>query len=434
MSPDSSSKKDEHLQIEVHEAERPTSPETEKLLQQILERMEQFSIDKQLTIEQFVNRHYIGEGAYAKVYLAQKEGTNEYYAIKQMDKENLIRIGGIERCVREREILSYISSVSEQCPFIVQFKHAFEDSDNLFLVLELSQGGDLYSLLYNQEKHRLPESMAKFYLAEMLIALDFLHRNGILYRDIKPENILITHEGHVKLADFGFARRFHDPETGKVISVDSPRPPPPPRKSLRSHSIVGTPTYLPPEILRRTGHGVEADFWGLGMLLFEMLMGVGETPFAAPDTDNVTMYVNIVTQPLQFSTDEPNVSAEAKNLLEGLLAKDPEARIGHHGVHEIKSHPFFSTINWEALENRKVSPPIVPPLKYASLVPAPSPPPSSSSTATSPSPSTRATPSPLSKSAGKPPITVTTTPKGPLTASKAAKSPLTPTGVKPKRL
>eukprot|EP00736_Rhodelphis_marinus_P000480 Rmarinus@m.19940 len=390
-----------------------TDTTTSALLQSLLSKMEAFCISESSSINRYEVIGKIGEGAYADVFLVREKGGNKMYALKQMVKEKLIKIGGVERSLRERLILSYLKEQPTKSPFLIGLEHAFGDVEQLYLVLELVKGGDMYSHMHKRAGRRFDEDTACFYLAELVLALEHLHNHNILYRDIKPENILLGTDGHIRLADFGFGRRFDEKEISDMevaiergempaptaASTRSPSTPPPdngegrplggggddddgadgpPRTAtnavpkrrsrtlLRSNSIVGTPTYLPPEILQRLGHGVEADYWGLGMLLYEMVVGLGYTPFAEADTDNTTMYVNIVTKPLSLPS-YAQMRDDTKDLLTKLLEKDPEKRLGHGGIEEIMNHPFFKGIDWDKLRKMEVEAPLRPPDKYAAF-------------------------------------------------------------------
>lgn len=219
-------------------------------------------------------------------------------------------------------IVTYISYV-----FICQCE------EKLHFVLDFCAGGELF---FHLSRHkRFPESVALFYVAEVVLALEALHSHSIVYRDLKPENILLDSEGHIRLADFGLAKQgVSDPFTG-------------------AYSFCGTPEYLSPEVLNRRGHGVAVDWWNLGMVVFELLTGL--PPWYT--TDRKQLYHSIRHAPLHF----PNlVSITASTFIASLLARDPVERLGSQGSWQVKGHRIFRHINWYAFEHRAVRPPIRP--------------------------------------------------------------------------
>lgn len=208
------------------------------------------------------------------------------------------------------------------------------------MVLDFCGGGELFFHLGNDGK--FSESRAKFYAAEILLALEHMHQLGIIYRDLKPENVLLDRQGHVKLADFGLSK--------EGVTSDA----------KGANSFCGTPEYLAPEILNRQGHGRAVDWWSLGALLFEMLTGM--PPFYCSDKEK--LFEKIKHEAL----DLPNyLSNDAKNLLLGLMEKDPNKRLGtgEDDAISIKKHPFFSSIDWEALKNKTTPAPWIPPLSHS---------------------------------------------------------------------
>jgi serine/threonine protein kinase len=203
----------------------------------------------------------------------------------------------------------------------------------LYFVLDYAAGGELFFHLSRMKK--FPESMAKFYAAEIAMALDALHAHDVVYRDLKPENILLDEEGHIKLADFGLAKEgVHEPAEG-------------------AHSLCGTPEYLSPEVLDRQGHGTSVDWWNLGMVTYEMLTGL--PPWYT--TDREKLFERLRSAPLKFPF---YVSRPAAMLISGLLNRDPNERLGSNGGAEVKSHVFFSSIDFDALYNKEIPPPFNP--------------------------------------------------------------------------
>ncbi|KAG2325077.1 hypothetical protein Bca4012_039571 [Brassica carinata] len=334
----------------------------------------------------------LGCGDIGTVYLAELIGTNCLFAIKVMDNEFLARRKKSPRAQAERDILKMLDH-----PFLPTLYAQFT-SDNLScLVMEYCPGGDLHVLRQKQLGRCFPEPAARFYVAEILLALEYLHMLGVIYRDLKPENILVREDGHIMLTDFDLSLRCavnptllrstsppgNDParlsgpyntssciqpfcitEPSCQVSCFSPRlssnqqqgGKPKTQQHLmrslpqlvaepteaRSNSFVGTHEYLAPEIIKGEGHGAAVDWWTFGVLLYELLYG--KTPFKGYNNDETL--ANIVLQNLKFP-DSPLVSFQAKDLIRGLLVKEPENRFGSEkGSAEIKRHPFFEGLNW----------------------------------------------------------------------------------------
>ncbi|KAJ8532739.1 hypothetical protein K7X08_015628 [Anisodus acutangulus] len=345
----------------------------------------------------------LGCGDIGTVYLAELLETNCLFAIKVMDNEFLARRKKLPRAQTEREILRMLDH-----PFLPTLYAQFT-SDNLScLVMEFCPGGDLHVLRQKQPGRYFPEAAARFYVAEVLLALEYLHMLGVVYRDLKPENILVREDGHIMLTDFDLslrcsvnatllksssleveAPRISGPCTGSncidpfcsgpscQVSCFSPRILPANararmikaeaasfKRSLpqlvvepteaRSNSFVGTHEYLAPEIIKGEGHGSAVDWWTLGVFLYELLYG--KTPFKG--AGNEETLANVVMQNLRFP-DSPLVSFQARDLIRGLLLKEPENRLGTEtGAAEIKRHPFFDGLNWALI--RCAIPPEVP--------------------------------------------------------------------------
>ncbi|KAJ0027968.1 hypothetical protein Pint_35920 [Pistacia integerrima] len=333
----------------------------------------------------------LGCGDIGTVYLAELIGTNCLFAIKVMDNDFLARRKKMPRAQTEREILRMLDH-----PFLPTLYAQFT-SDNLScLVMEYCPGGDLHVLRQKQLGRSFPEPAARFYVAEVLLALEYLHMLGVIYRDLKPENILVREDGHIMLTDFDLSLRCSvnptllkfsssnmDParlsgpctesnciqpfciEPTCQVPCFSPRFLPATAKTrksktdhaaqirllpqlvaeptdARSNSFVGTHEYLAPEIIKGEGHGAAVDWWTFGIFLYELLYG--KTPFKG--SGNEETLANVVLQSLKFP-DSPLVSFQARDLIRGLLVKEPENRLGSQkGAAEIKQHPFFEGLNW----------------------------------------------------------------------------------------
>ena len=272
----------------------------------------------------FELQYLLGRGSFGDVYLVKHRETGQLYAMKVLSKEKIISRNLMNYAITERNVMSYITH-----PFIVGLNYAFQTDTKLVLIMDYCPGGDLGKLL--EREGRVEESRARIYAAEVLLALDGLHSHDIIYRDLKPDNVVIDADGHVMLTDFGLSKE------GITDSV-------------MAQSFCGSVAYLAPEVLNRKGHGKGVDWYLLGVLLFEMI--VGTPPYFTPNPQE--MFKNIRTAPLVIPE---YVSSEARDLLEGLLKRDPRQRLGANGVADIKSHPFFEGIDWEAVLRRELKPP-----------------------------------------------------------------------------
>jgi len=250
------------------------------------------------------------------------------FAMKILRKTHLVKRRQIERTRTERKVLSAVNH-----PFIMKLHYAFQNPEKLYLVLDYCPGGELFFHL--SRFRRFPERVARFYAAELLLAIGHLHKRGIIYRDLKPENVLLDAEGHVKLGDFGLAKAgLKHPCEG-------------------ANSMCGTPEYMAPEILSQQGHGFCVDYWGLGMLVYEMMTGL--PPWYT--TDRAKLFRRLKSAPL----DIPNFfSAQAASCVSALLERNPRRRLGVTGVRTAMEHEFFRSINWRALYGRRVEAPIRP--------------------------------------------------------------------------
>lgn len=298
----------------------------------------------------------ISRGAFGKVFLARKRTTGDLFAIKVLRKVDMIRKNAAESILSERNIL-----ITVRNPFVVRFFYSFTCRDNLYLVMEYLNGGDLYSLLRNVGC--LEEDVARVYIAELVLALEYLHSLGIVHRDLKPDNILIAHDGHIKLTDFGLSK------FGLINSTDDLAGPAASgsmlledqsydsssevhyRERRKTRSAVGTPDYLAPEILLGTEHAYTADWWSTGIVVFEILTGI--PPFTAEHPQII--FDNILNRKIPWPPVPDVMTYEAKDFIGKLLTEDPNQRLGAKGASEVKGHPFFSNINWDTLAMQKAA-------------------------------------------------------------------------------
>lgn len=273
----------------------------------------------------------LGKGTFGQVYQVKKKDTLRIYAMKVLSKKVIVKKNEIAHTIGERNIL--VRTASKSCPFIVGLKFSFQTPTDLYLVTDFMSGGELFWHL--QKEGRFSEDRAKFYIAELVLALEYLHDNDIVYRDLKPENILLDANGNIALCDFGLS---------KADLKD------------RTNTFCGTTEYLAPELLMdETGYTKMVDFWSLGVLIFEMCCGW--SPFFA--SDNQKMYQKIAFGKVKFPRDV--LSAEGRSFVKGLLNRNPKHRLGAiDDGRELRAHPFFNDVDWEAVRQKKIPPPFKP--------------------------------------------------------------------------
>ncbi|XP_071734983.1 protein kinase PVPK-1-like [Rutidosis leptorrhynchoides] len=361
-----------------------------------------------LEMSHFRQLKQLGCGDIGSVYLSELIGTQTYFALKVMDKAMLASRNKLVRAQTEREILQSLDH-----PFLPTLYAHFDTEKLSCLVMEYCPGGDLHALRQKQPGKCFSEHAARFYVAEVLLALEYLHMLGIIYRDLKPENVLVREDGHIMLSDFDlslrcvvkprlvrstntviepkssssrvqptcmepscmiqpsciqpscFGPRFMSSKSKKDYIRSKPKVEiynqmiPLPEliaepTNARSMSFVGTHEYLAPEIIKGEGHGSAVDWWTFGIFLYELLFG--KTPFKG-GSNRATLF-NVVGHPLRFP-ESPSVSFAARDLIRGLLVKEPQHRLAYRrGATEIKQHPFFESVNWALI--RCATPPDVP--------------------------------------------------------------------------
>ena len=292
---------------------------------------------KKLTPEDFEALYLVGQGAFGKVFQVRKKDTGVLYAMKVMKKEVVIAKEQMEYTKQERDILTSITH-----PYVVKLRFSFQTATKLYLVLDFINGGHLFYWMYREGMFDV--ELTRFYVAEIVCGIGHLHSLNIMHRDLKPENILVDREGHVRITDFGLAKKF---------SSDGEK----------ANSLVGSIDYMAPEILKDKGHGKEADWWSVGVLLYEML--IGQLPFRGKN--KAAIQKAITTQKIKMPSF---VEIDAAKLIQNLTTKDPNRRLGSdanskdstskNGTEEVKKHKFFSKINWTKLEKREVPAPFVP--------------------------------------------------------------------------
>lgn len=268
----------------------------------------------------------LGTGTFGRVYLCRLKGSENYFAMKMLQKLEVVRLKQVEHVNNEKDILARIKH-----PFIVNLMCTFQDERNVYMLEEYVVGGELFSHL--RRAGRFSNDVTKFFAAQITLALAHLHSLDIIYRDLKPENLLLDAEGNIKLTDFGFAKIVHD----------------------RTWTLCGTPEYLAPEIIHSKGHGKAVDWWALGILIFEMLAGY--PPFF--DDHPFGIYEKILQGRIAFPA---HFHPDAKDLIKRLLTADRTRRLGNlkDGADDIKAHRWFKGVDWNAVENRQIRAPIIP--------------------------------------------------------------------------
>jgi len=285
---------------------------------------------EKVRLDDFELLKVLGRGSFGKVMQVKKKSNGKVYAMKILKKRAIIARNQVEHTKAERKILQAL-----QHPFLMTLRYAFQSKEKLYFVLDYYQGGELFFHLKN--KRRFSEDVARIYVAEIALALGHLHSLAVIYRDLKPENILLDDNGHVCLTDFGLSK-----------DVD---------KDDKAHTFCGTPEYLAPEIVTGAGHDKAVDWWSLGILLYELTVGI--PPFYSQNVNE--MYNKIQHGVLRFP---PFLSEPCKNLIVALLNRDPTKRLGSKDdVNDIRGHQFFKDMSWDKLYKKEIEPSYKPKLK-----------------------------------------------------------------------
>ncbi|KAH7267439.1 camp-Ser/Thr protein kinase PKA1 [Fusarium redolens] len=272
----------------------------------------------------------LGTGSFGRVHLVQSKHNQRFYAVKVLKKAQVVKMKQVEHTNDERRMLADVKH-----PFLITLWGTFQDPKNLYMVMDFVEGGELFSLL--RKSGRFPNPVAKFYAAEVTLALEYLHSKNIIYRDLKPENLLLDRHGHLKITDFGFAKRVPD----------------------KTWTLCGTPDYLAPEVVSNKGYNKSVDWWSLGILIYEMLCGY--TPFWDSGSP-MKIYENILKGKVKYPA---YVNADAQNLLERLITADLTKRLGnlYGGPDDVKNHPWFAEVTWDRLARKDIDAPYTPPVK-----------------------------------------------------------------------
>ncbi|KIV90760.1 hypothetical protein, variant [Exophiala mesophila] len=313
-------------------------------------------------------------GTFARVWLCRfaqplPQDRDKVFALKVLKKVDVIKLKQVEHVRNERDVLAAVAGH----PFITNLITSFSDETSLYMLLDYTPGGEIFS--YLRRARRFPFSTVQFYAAEITLILAYLHEvQFVAYRDLKPENILLDVDGHLKLVDFGFAKYLppaQDPPSAFSKLGDEQMEPQASGAGV-TYTLCGTPEYLAPEVIRNTGHGTAVDWWALGILVYEML--IGQPPFW--DQNPMRIYEQIVAGHIRFPTSHPShqghrhslhVPRAARDFILALCKTDPTQRLGHiaGGSKRVMEHYFFDGIDWDEIYYRRRRGPIIPRVEWA---------------------------------------------------------------------
>lgn len=289
------------------------------------------SVPGKVTVDDFDTVSVIGRGGFGRVLLVRKRDTRKVYAMKVLKKSVIAARGEIEHTRTEKSVLSKIDH-----PFLAKLYWSFQTGENLYLVMDFINGGELFHHLSQQK--RFTEERTKFYSAQIVAGLEYLHSNGIIYRDLKPENLLLSAEGNIIMTDFGLSKEGLQ------------------AKDSRTATFCGTPEYLAPEVIKGEEYTKAIDWWSVGTLIYEMMTGL--PPFYTEDEEN--MYHKIMTADLVIPAF---FSPEVEDIIRQFLARDVRDRLQDPA--KIRAHPWFRDIDWDKLLRLEITPPFKPKVRSA---------------------------------------------------------------------
>jgi protein kinase A len=293
------------------------------------ERWREAKTDGSVKLEDFDRIKTLGTGSFGRVMVIQHKGSKDFFAMKILDKAKIVKLKQVEHTVNEKRVL-----YATQFTFIVNMKFHFKDNSNLYMVMEFVNGGEMFTHL--RKMGRFSEEHSRFYASQVCLAFEYLHYMDVIYRDLKPENLLIDADGYCKVTDLGFAKRIKG----------------------RTWTLCGTPEYLAPEIILSKGYNKSVDWWAFGVLIYEM--AAGYPPFFADQP--IQIYEKIVQNKLRYPS---HFSTDLKDLLKNLITGDLTKRYGNlkNGINDIRGHKWFQGVDWIATFQRKVPVPFVPKTK-----------------------------------------------------------------------
>jgi serine/threonine protein kinase len=289
--------------------------------------MKQEQLEEPILFRDLVPTKVLGKGSYGVVQMVTDKNTGDCYALKRVLKQQVVDTSQQGHIMSEKEAMMTIKH-----PFLVRLFATYKSKEYLYFLMEPVLGGELFS--YLRKRQMFSPKTTRFYSASVVLGFEYMHRKGMVYRDLKPENLLLTLEGYIKITDFGFAKKINDGSTW---------------------TLCGTPEYLAPEIVAGKGHGIAVDWWTLGVLIFEMLASF--TPFYS--SKRMKMYKKIVRAEVAFPS---HFSSSSRSLISGLLARKASQRLGmiHGGADAIKNHQWYSGFDWKAMAQRKYKAPLFP--------------------------------------------------------------------------
>ncbi|KAM7372420.1 hypothetical protein PAMP_009587 [Pampus punctatissimus] len=323
---------EEMVNLDSYDSEGPLTPETDDSTEGKIRAV------KPPGEADFQTIKLISNGAYGAVYLVRHLETRQRFAMKKINKQNLILRNQIQQAFVERDILTFAEN-----PFVVSMFCSFETRRHLCMVMEYVEGGDCATLLKNIGA--LPVEMARMYFAETVLALEYLHNYGIVHRDLKPDNLLITSMGHIKLTDFGLSKMGLMSLTTNLyeghIEKDT--------REFLDKQVCGTPEYIAPEVILRQGYGKPVDWWAMGIILYEFLVGC--VPFFGDTPEE--LFGQVITDDIVWPEGDEALPVDAQHLISSLLQTNPLSRLGTGGAFEVKQHSFFTEVDWNSLLRQK---------------------------------------------------------------------------------
>ncbi|KAI9594154.1 kinase-like domain-containing protein [Syncephalis fuscata] len=313
---------------------KPSMPQAHAFPEPQLPSKSPVTSTKKVTLDDFNLLAVLGKGNFGKVMLAEEKQTTNLFAIKMLKKEFIIQNDEVESTKSEKRV--FITANQERHPFLVGLHSCFQTDNRIYFVMEYVSGGDL---MLHIQRQSFSEQRAKFYACEVLLALEYFHKNNIVYRDLKLDNILLTLDGHIKIADYGLCKESMD-------------------FGATTGTFCGTPEFMAPEILLDQRYSRAVDWWAFGVLIYEMLLG--QSPFHGDDEEEI--FESILEDEVLYPI---NMSRDSVSILQKLLTRDPTRRLGAGAddALEIKRHPFFRNVDWDAMLQKRIPPPFFPQIK-----------------------------------------------------------------------